>query len=267
MLNMFNILLYILIFFFGGVIGSFLNVLIDRIPRGEVVTKGRSHCESCHHLLAWYDLFPFFSFIFLQGKCRYCHKPIGFQTIVLETLTGVVFVVVTYTLIQQNTLPPLLAVSLFYSLSIVSSFMVIAFIDAKHGIIPNSIVYSATLISIVYHLFFWQTALPYFLSACGAGLFFLLLFIATKGRGMGFGDVKLAFLLGLFLGFPAIIIALYLSFLTGAIIAFILVIRKKKKFSGGTIAFGPFLILGSVIAFLFGNFLLTQSFFSFLRLL
>lgn len=245
----------IIFFVFGCNIGSFLNVLIDRIPRGESVSKGRSHCDSCKHILVWFDLFPIISFLALRGKCRYCHKKIGWQTFLLEVCTGVIFAEVYYQLFITATTPLFFLFSLFYVLAIISSFIVIAIIDIKHGIIPNVFVYPCIIISVVYHLLFLSLSLPYFLSALGAGAFFLFLFLITRGRGMGFGDVKLAVLLGLFLGFPYIIISLYIAFLTGALVAFILVLGKKKKFSGGTIPFGPFMIAGALLAFFYGDFL------------
>ncbi len=173
----------------------------------------------------------------------------------MEVFTGVVFAGAAYLLFTQITSPVMLFFSLLYTLFILSCFIVIAVIDIKHGIIPNLFVYPSVVLSAAYHLFFFSTALPYVLSALGAGGFFLFLFIITKGRGMGFGDVKLTVLLGLFLGFPYIVISLYIAFLTGAVVAFILVLGKKKKFSGGTIPFGPFLIAGALLAFFYGDFL------------
>lgn len=245
----------ILFFIFGCSIGSFLNVLIDRIPRKESFLKGRSHCDSCKHVLAWFDLFPIISFLSLGGKCRYCRKKIGWQTFFLEIFTGIVFAYTSYVLLMNANSPLFSCISLLYILFILSCFIVIAFIDIKHGIIPNMFVYPCLIFAIIYHLLFWPNALPYILSALGAGSFFLFLFLITRGRGMGFGDVKLAVLLGFFLGFPNIIISLYIAFLTGALVAFILVLGKKKKFSGGTIPFGPFLIGGAFLAFFFGDFL------------
>jgi leader peptidase (prepilin peptidase)/N-methyltransferase len=248
----------------GCSIGSFLNVLIERLPREESVVKGRSHCDSCQYMLAWYDLFPLFSYIFLNGTCRYCHKKIGSQTFIIEAFTGILFAVTGYSLFTHMTSPLFFLLSLVYVLFIFCCFIAIAVIDTKHGIIPNTLVYSGLLLSLIYHIFSVQTFLSYLFSALGAGGFFFFLFAVTKGRGMGFGDVKLALLLGLFLGFPNIVIALYVAFLTGAVIAFILVLEKKKKFSGSTIPFGPFLILGAFIAFFYGDFLWNHILSSFL---
>jgi leader peptidase (prepilin peptidase)/N-methyltransferase len=148
-------------------------------------------------------------------------------------------------------------VALAYYLFIVSSLIVVFFADIKYGIIPDKIVFPSIIVSMVY---FFMLHNSYFiihlLSALGAFLFFLLLFLVSRGRGMGFGDVKLVFLLGLFLGWPQIIIALYFSFLTGAIIGCILVLWRKKRFSGGTIPFGPFLAAGAFVSLFWGEYIL-----------
>ena len=223
------------------------------MPREESISKGRSHCDSCQHILQWYDLFPIFSFLLLRGKCRYCHANIGWQTMSIELLTGILFSMAGYFLWIANTSLIFYLISLLYVLCIFSCFIIIFFIDLYYGIIPNSIVYPATMVAIIYHLVFITTFLSYLSSGLIAGLFFFLLFAITKGKGMGFGDVKLALLLGLFLGFPGIVIALYIAFLTGALVASILVIMKKKKFSKGTISFGPFLIFGTLVIFFYGS--------------
>ncbi|MCL5434892.1 MAG: A24 family peptidase, partial [Patescibacteria group bacterium] len=130
------------------------------------------------------------------------------------------------------------------------------FSDLKYGIIPDKIVFPATIISltyafIIYHLSF----IIYLASGIGSFIFFLLLFLATRGKGMGFGDVKLSFLLGLVLGFPKIILALYLAFLTGAISGIILILWRKKRSLKETIPFGPFLTIGALIALFWGEFI------------
>ena len=148
-----------------------------------------------------------------------------------------------------------------YYLFILSSFIVIFFTDLKYGIIPDKIVYPAILLSAIYHLQFFhvrqdfggQTIFNYLLSGIGAFIFFLVLFLITKRKGMGFGDVKLAFLIGIVLGFPKILAALYLAFLTGAIVGSILIIWGKKKLKGGTIPFGPFLIIGAALSIFFAG--------------
>lgn len=267
-----------IIFIFGLFIGSFLNVLGDRIPKGKSPIKGRSHCDNCKKTLKWYDLIPLLSFIMLKGKCRYCKTSLSFYYPIVEFTTGTIFVVVTLFvlssfefsifnfqfLINSQLLNFQLLMSLIYYLFIVSSLIVIFFADLKYGIIPDKIIFPSIIVSLIY-LFFIHNSLflIHLWSALGAFLFFLLLFLVTQGRGMGFGDAKFAFLMGLVLGFPNIIIALYVAFLTGAIIGCILIVWRKKRIFGTIIPFGPFLAAGTLISIFLGNFL----FQSFLRLM
>ncbi|MFH1833237.1 MAG: prepilin peptidase [Candidatus Levyibacteriota bacterium] len=247
-----------LLFFLGLGIGSFLNVVIDRLPRGESVFKGRSHCEACKKKLAWYDLIPFVSFIILKGRCRYCHSPISFYYPVVELTTGITFVLVFLFFPNENIKYQISNIKYFaeliYYLFIVSSLIVIFFIDLKYGIIPDRILLVAVVATFAYvSLILNSLFLIHLLAGFGAFFFFLLIFLITKGKGMGFGDVEYVFLAGLFLGFPKIIIALYMAFIIGAFVALALVIAGRKKFSKDTIPFGPFLVLGTLLAFFYSH--------------
>jgi len=243
----------LIIFLFGLAVGSFLNVLIDRLPKDESVIKGRSYCDRCKKPLLWYDLIPLLSFLILKGKCRNCHSPISYFYPTVELITGVIFVFLFIFLPQENIKYQIsnikYVISLIYYLFITSSLIIIFFTDLKYGIIPDKIVYPAVLVSLFY-LFIIHNSLflIHVMSALGAFLFFLILYLGTKGRGMGFGDVKLVFLLGLFLGWPKVIVAFYIAFLTGAVVGCILILWGKKRLTGGTIAFGPFLVLGAIIS-------------------
>lgn len=246
-----------LLFFLGLSIGSFLNVLIYRLPNG-LRLAGRSICPHCKKKIAWHDNIPLLSFVLLRGKCRQCRSPIGWQYPAVELATGVLFVLVFLLLgIKNQELRIMDLVTLGYYLFIISALIAIFFADLRYGIIPDKIVYPLIVLSLVYLLLIhYSLFITHFLSAFGAFAFLLLLFLITRGRGMGFGDVKLAFLIGLFLGFPKIVIVLYVAFLTGAAVSLILVLWGKKKFSGGTIPFGPFLVFGAFVAFFAGKELL-----------
>ncbi|MBI2030994.1 MAG: prepilin peptidase [Candidatus Levybacteria bacterium] len=253
------------LFVLGLFIGSFLNVLIDRLPRDESIAKGRSYCDKCKKTLKWYDLIPVLSFILLRGKCRYCHSPISYYYPIVEIITGVFFALTYVYLINYSDLrftnyDLQFFVTFLYYLTLISSLIIVFFTDLKYGIIPDKIIFPAAVISIIYHLSFTiypngqLSIINGLLSGFGAFLFFLALYLITRGRGMGFGDVKLVFLLGIFLGFPKIISALYLSFLLGAFVGLILILLKKKRFfKGETIPFGPFLVLGSIISLFLGE--------------
>lgn len=252
----------LLFFLFGTVIGSFLNVLVDRIPRNESVIKSRSHCEHCRHKLAWYDLIPVFSYIFLGGKCRYCQKHIGYYYPFVEVLTGVLFVMTLLFAVPDISL--LLALDsrtvldLLYYLFLISCLIVVVFTDMKYGIIPFKIAGAALIVAFLYALFS-PYLLSHILSAIATFGLFLFLFLITRGKGLGFGDVVYAFLMGLVLGYPKIIVGLYIAFLTGAIISLILVWTGKKKLKGGSIPFGPFLVGGTILGLFYGDFFVNKA--------
>ncbi len=236
------------LFFFGICIGSFLGVIIDRLPRGESISAGRSYCEFCKKKLTFFDLIPLFSFLFLRGKCRYCHKKLSWYYPLVEGITGILFVLVGIHIGMVNT------TEIFYYLFIVSIVVALFFIDLKYGIIPFSLIFPAIIVSLFYVVILHQPVfITTILSALGAMLFFLSIFLVTRGRGMGFGDVVYAFLMGLVLGFPMIVLGLYIAFLSGAFISVILIIRKKKKMKGGTVPFGPFLVAGTIISLFWGQ--------------
>lgn len=263
-------LFYILIFILGSAVGSFLGVVVDRISSNESIWKGRSHCDHCRHTLHPLDLIPLVSFFFLGRKCRYCHKQLSWFYPLIEMSTGFCYIAAFYLVSQQifvfgQTYAFLL---LLYYFVLIGALLAIFFTDLKYGIIPFKVVAFALAVVILWDLvpLFLRLSpvviqqsstqiniLNIFASALGAGSFFFLLFVITKGRGMGFGDVVYAFLMGFILGFPRVILGLYLSFVTGAIVSLLLVAFKKKKLKGGTIPFGPFLVFGTIVSLLFGN--------------
>ncbi|MBI3577579.1 prepilin peptidase [Candidatus Gottesmanbacteria bacterium] len=219
----------IFIFLFGLCIGSFANVLIDRLPRGEDIFRGRSRCDYCKKELRWFELIPVISFFIQRGRCRRCHRQLSIQYPLVELASAVAFVFL---------FPHIPSLLIFLSL------LVIFVADLKYEIIPDSMIILGLIGGLIGKFSI--------LSAIGAAAFFLFLFLVTRGRGMGLGDVKLAFLLGLILGFPTIVIALYTAFLTGAAVGIILMIGGKKTLKSH-VPFGPFLILGAMFAMLYGN--------------
>lgn len=236
------------VFLLGLCIGSFLNVLIDRLPHGMTLW-GRSKCDWCKKILRWYELIPLISWVVQRARCRRCHKAISVQYPLIELGTAIGFVVL-YSIYSQS-----LIFLLSYCL-LFSSLLVIFVADLKYQIIPDSMVFTGFVGSLMSQTFVSNFQFSMFnfqlLSAIGAALFFYTLWFVTKGRGMGFGDVKLAFLLGLILGFPGIVIALYSAFLTGAIVGVILILGNIKSLKS-KIAFGPFLIFGTFITLLWGE--------------
>jgi len=251
------------IFLFGLAVGSFLDAFIYRMEQGKSVLRGRSYCPHCKHALAWYDLVPLLSFALLHGKCRYCTKPISVQHPLVELATGILFVLlslkfhlVIFTLVSLGFAQIL---ELLYLWTIASLLMVIFVYDLKHFLIPDKVLYPAILVSGIWYLVSsmagWislHQILNTIYSAAGAAGFFLAIYLFSKGRAMGFGDVKLAFFMGLFLSWPNILVALSLAFAAGAIVGLALIVSKRKTMRS-EVPFGPFLIAGTFAALFWGN--------------
>lgn len=264
---------FFILFILGLFVGSFLNVLVDRIPKGEFHIKGRSRCDKCKKTIKWHDLIPLLSFVFLKGKCRYCNTSLSFYYSIIELTTGILFLLTAFFILNDSQFLPLrqgfegqaisnfqLLIPLIYYLFIISSLIVIFFADLKYGIIPDAILLPSVAVSLLYLFINHNSLIPNHIAAgIGASVFFLLLFLVTQGKGMGFGDVKLVFLMGLILGFPNIVVGLYIAFLTGAVVGCILIIWRKKRLFGTSIPFGPFLVIGTLAAIFFGD-SLVQSF-------
>ena len=237
------------VFLFGLIVGSFLNCVIYRLEHKQSFLKGRSFCPHCQHTLSWQDLIPVFSFLFLRGKCRYCNKKISIQYPLVEIATGLLFLLI-FTFFNN----------LFFVcfLFLISSFLIVIFVyDLKHFIIPDKVVFPAIAVALVFNfqfLIFNQFSIfnSLILSAVGASAFFLFIVLVSRGKWMGVGDIKLAFLMGLLLSFPHILVALFFSFLIGAIIGIGLILVKRKTMKS-EVPFGPFLVIGTFIALFFGE--------------
>jgi len=249
----------IIVFIFGTIVGSFLNCVIYRLEQGQSFLKGRSYCPLCKHTLSWQDLIPVLSFLFLKGKCKYCSQKISWQYPLVELSTGILFLFIY--LISKG------PSSVIFNW-VVSSFLIIIFIyDLKHYIIPDKIIYPAIFVSGIWYLVsgIWYLVSGIFLniytkyeilntiySAFGAALFFLAIVLVSRGKWMGVGDIKLAFFMGLFLGWPDILVALFSAFFIGAIIGTGLIVAGRKKLSS-EVPFGPFLVTGTFLALFFGE--------------
>jgi len=241
------------IFIFGASIGSFLNVLIDRLPKNEEIND-RSHCDFCGKKIAWYDLFPIISFFVLGGKSRCCGKRLSFQYPLVEILTGLVFVIIwtfSFSPIILST-----AVGKIIILGIVSCLIVIFVSDLKYHLISDYILLTLFVFSLFYHLTtnfnLFQLISIYFLSGIIVTFPIWLIYFLSKERAMGLGDVFLALNIGFLLGWQAGFLALYIAFVTGAIFGLFLILLKRKKIKS-KISFGPFLVIGTVIMLFWGE--------------
>lgn len=241
----------VLIFIYGLLIGSFLNVLIYRIPRDENIAWPGSHCTSCGHDLKWHDNIPLLSYLFLRGKCRYCGQRINLQYPVVELCNGIIYLILYLRFYHIEKLD-----FVFYSL-IASALIAIAAIDLKEQLIPDSLVLSVLVFSILHKTFLHLhagIAFPFFDSVLGmliAGGLFLLI-VLVSGGGMGGGDVTLIGALGFVLGVRMILLVVFISFILGALISVFLLATSLKS-RKDPIPFGPFIVLGYFIALFIGE--------------
>lgn len=264
-------------FIIGAILGSFVDATSNRLVNDETL-KGRSRCESCKKTLGFLDLIPLFSYLYLNGKCRYCKAHIPKETFIVETLTGlsIAIIFLTSTSLQE----------IIFKCFVTVILEIVFITDFKSGYIFDLITYPSTLIALLWLVIFgvyysfgsyfslqqsnilaylqdnayfynqllliWKSIGFAVLSGIGASLFFVFLILITKGRGMGWGDVKFVFFLGIVLGFPNIILGLFLAFLLGSVFSIVLIFLKKKSF-GATIPFGPFLSAAAYISLIFGD--------------
>lgn len=233
---------YIFIFIFGIVIGSFLNVCILRIPKHETIVTERSHCMNCGYQLSWYDMVPVFSWLFLGGKCRKCKAPISPQYPIVEALNGVLYVLIF--LVEDFSLEAVL-----YCL-LASALLVLSVIDWRTYEIPVGINIFILILGILRVVTDYRNWWNYLIGFLCVSLFLYLLFWISKGKAIGGGDIKLMAAAGLLLGWKLIILAFLLGCIIGAIIH---VIRMRVSKADHVLAMGPYLSVGIFIAALWGN--------------
>ena len=257
------------LFVMGLIWGSFLNVVIFRMSHGKSIAAGRSICPKCKHILSWRYNIPLLSYLFLRGRCAYCHKKISIQYPLIEFLTGVFFVwwfVVGFNFFKLVGNPWSFIQPVFWlvvGLVLFAIFMT----DLLYMVIPFSLNLTLFSLSLLYRVglvsfglmrpddFFRALA-----SGIGVCLLFLLVQIMTKKMrgvdGFGLGDILLVPSLGILLGWPKIVPAIFLSFLIGSVVGICLISFGKKRF-GQYLPFGPFLLLGTVISLVWGGSLWT----------
>lgn len=241
-----NFILYIIVFLYGIILGSFLNVCIYRLPKEESVVTVGSHCMSCHHKLKWYDLFPLFSWIFLRGKCRYCGAKISVQYPLIECLNGILYCI-TFAICGWS------ADSILWCL-LISALLVIAVIDYRTMLIPGKADAFIALIGMIHLLLHREQWQYYVIGFVGVGLFLLLIAVIFKsvtGRsGLGYGDIELMACAGLCIGWGHGLFALVIGSVLGSLIEGVRMVVMKKR---GKFAFGPYLAIGITIAALWGD--------------
>lgn len=232
---------YIFVFLYGIVIGSFLNVLIIRLPEGGDIVKESSHCMKCGHQLKWFELIPVFSWLFLGGKCRICKSKISVQYPLIEGLNGLLYLFIVYKC--GFTVESLLYCLLF------SALITISVIDFRTFEIPvglNYFIFALGIGRVFTDLSNWPDYLIGFLSVSA---FLYLIYVLTKGRGLGGGDIKLMAVCGLLLGWERIVLAFLLGCIIGSVCH---VTRMKISKVDHVLALGPYLSIGVGISALWG---------------
>jgi leader peptidase (prepilin peptidase) / N-methyltransferase len=271
-----NIIFYIFVFIFGTIVGSFLNVLVLRYNTGVSAMKGRSFCFSCGKKLGPIELIPVLSFILQKGKCKGCQSKISWQYPVVECLTGLLFVavVIKYAGLLGIMFNPWY---ILISFAVVAVLISITIYDFKHKIIPDGLVITFAILSLLkiladFSLIYSTSAETnsrltwYLIAGPLLALPLFLIWLFSKGKWMGLGDPKLVLGIGWFLGPIMGLSALVLAFWTGAIYGLALLILSKFKWHGlkidgkSEVPFAPFLILGFLLVFFFSIDILNLGF-------
>ena len=229
---------------FGLIIGSFLNVIAYRVPRGESIVTPRSRCTSCGEEVRALDNVPLLSWLFLRGRCRHCKAQISPRYPAVELVTGGAFVAIV--------LAHGISLELLLHLPFAAMLIAVAGIDFEHRIIPNRILAPLAVWGIGASAFVRPDALPELLIAGAAAFTFLLLAAVAYPAGMGMGDVKLAGVMGLYLGL-SVAPAMLIAFLLGSIVGLAIMAREGAGARKKGVPFGPFLALGSLVALLAGQ--------------
>jgi len=243
----------VLIFILGLIVGSFSNVCIYRIPRNESIIYPASHCPKCRSKIKPVDNIPLLSFILLKGRCRNCKSKISIQYPVVELLTGLIYLIIY--------LAYGLSIQTLSYIILSSALIIIAFIDLNEQIIPDVISLPGIVVGFILSFFinyisFVDSALGI---AVGGGIILIIGLggsVIFKKEAMGGGDVKLAAMIGAFLGWRYIVISLFLGFFLGALAGIVLILSKIKS-REDAVPFGPFIVLGSFITLLWGEKIIT----------
>lgn len=237
-----TLLILPLVFLYGILVGSFLNVCIYRIPKHENIVTTPSHCMSCGYGLKWYDLIPVFSWLCLRGKCRKCKAPISVQYPLIEALNGVLWVITI-------AMCGLTLEGILYCL-LASALLVLSVIDFRTYEIPFGINVFIALLGVVRLVTDLHNWWLYLLGAVLVSGIFYITYLATGGRGMGGGDIKLMAAAGLLLGAPKVFLAMLLGCALGVVIHSV---RMKVSKADHRLAFGPYLAMGLFLSAVAGG--------------
>lgn len=241
-------ILFIFIFLYGLIIGSFLNVVISRLGTTKSVLFGRSYCPNCNKQIVWYDNIPIFSYLFLRSKCRKCRKKISIQYILVELGTAIIFSWFYF----------LFGLSAQFIIYIVfASFLIVIFVyDLLHYLILDRVSIPAIIFAFGGNLYLGVGLTNLIIAGMLGGGFFALQYFISKGRWVGGGDIRLGALMGMMLGWQLLLVALFIAYIVGSIIGLVLIAQKKKSMSS-QVPFGPFLVFATFITLIHGQVILS----------
>lgn len=237
-----DIFLLVLLTLAGICVGSFCNVLIYRIPKGEEFVVTHSHCMECGNRLAWYELIPVVSWLIQGGKCRHCKAKLSVQYPIVEAANGILWLLTG--IIFQGDWERIILYS-----AVTSILLVISVIDWRTFEIPNGLNLALLILGIIQVILDYENWPLYVIGMVSVGLVFLLLNLATGGNGLGMGDVKLVGAAGLLFGWQKMILGIFVGCVAGIIIHSI----RMKRGAGRKLAFGPYLSAGIWFAAMFGD--------------
>lgn len=257
---MFEIFCIIFVGLFGLCVGSFLNVVINRL-RNKESFFGRSKCPKCSHKLSFFDLVPLFSFLTLKGKCRYCKEKISWQYFLVEFATAFLFIAVfvfNYFILQFN---PFLFIR---DLIVISSFVTIFVYDSKYMEIPDEISIPTAVLIAIFNFIVYKDIQSIIFGATFGAMFFIVQFIISKGKWIGGGDIRMGLIIGILFGSQKAIMAIFLSYFIGAIYSIPILVNKyfnKNKVENmeidqNVLPLAPFLVIGSLLVLFFSSFLI-----------
>ncbi len=241
----------LLVGLFGLVVGSFLNVTIGRLRSGETGWRSRSRCPKCLTTLRPTELLPLLSFLFLRGRCRTCKKPISWQYPLVEAVVSVLFLAAYFARGGEAGLAAQPLVFLRDALFI-AGLTVIFVIDLLDMVVFDSVTLPLAALAFLLNLALGAHPLNLVLAAIVGGGFFMLQYVVSRGRWIGGGDIRIGAMMGMMLGFPRILLAVFAAYMVGALVALALIAAGKARWSG-RIAFGTFLSLATVGTLLFGQ--------------
>jgi len=234
---------WVLAFITGAAVGSFLNVCICRMPVGKSVIRPPSHCPDCRHRLRIFDLIPILSYLFLKGKCRYCGRRIAWQDPVVELVTGLLFVLALAKYgITFGVLRPVVLFAVIVPATV---------FDLRYKIIPDELNLAGLVLGVPLMLESKEALFSCVIGFLAGGALLFVIALVSRG-GMGGGDIKLAAVLGLLLGWKQLLIALFLAFAAGSVAGMTMLMLKLARLKE-PIPFGPYLALGSAFAILAGD--------------